>query len=83
MMQWAGWASHDGSGGVFIVYRLEDLQITPEMCLGPSDNLNTYVDMSQSRRPLTASQIAARHQYQSSATPGFVEFFNPPHGGCQ
>ena len=83
MTQWAGQASRDGSGGIFIVYGPKDLCRTPEMLLGSLENLNTYVDASQSRKPLTASQIATCCQYHSKITPGFIDFFNPPQGGCQ
>ena len=72
MVQWVGCASHDGSGGLLVVYASEEMEYIPEA----ECNLSTY------GTKLTKAKIKQHEQFQASCQPVMVHFFNPWINKC-
>ena len=78
MIQWAGRASRDGSGGMLVVYASKDLK----RIKSEERKLDAYVPSNERRRALTAKQIERRDKVQGKMPRGIVDFFNPGDGEC-
>src|SRR5258708_38424919 len=72
MVQWAGRASRDGSGGLLVVYASEEMEYIPEA----ERDLSTY------GTKLTKVKIEQHEQFQASCQPVMVHFFNPRINKC-
>src|SRR5258708_81132 len=73
-----GCASHDGSGGMLVIYTNKDLK----RIKAEDQKLDTYVPSKEHWHTLMAKQIECHNKVQGKTAKGIMDFFNPCNDEC-